>query len=96
MVKKVLDLGFHPNDAKKYKMEAIRNRFVHVNKAKDYLPSLYYLIAWKMYFKKYIRTFFSCRVVKKTDPFHLSRANVEINKNFLAHCFCLNNGQARN
>ena len=35
---------FETNNSKKYKIEAVWNSIVYTNKAKSYLPDLYYLV----------------------------------------------------
>ena len=39
-------------NSKQYNVEAIKDNAVYVNKAERYLPDLYYLVAWKRYFKE--------------------------------------------
>ena len=52
MDKKVTEFEFEFNNKKEYKMEAIWNSAVYVNKIGGHLPALYYVIAWKRYAKK--------------------------------------------
>ena len=42
--KKFTELEFEAGASKKYKVEAIQDSTVNANKAKDYLPGLYYVI----------------------------------------------------
>ena len=43
-------LDFEFGNSEEYKVEAIRDSIIYVNKLEgDYLPGLYYLIAWKEY-----------------------------------------------
>ena len=39
-------------NSEKYKLEAIQNSTLYANMAKGHLPSLYYLVAWKRYYKE--------------------------------------------
>ena len=50
--KKVTELEFKVGNSKEYKVEAIWDSTVYANKAKGYLPKLYYLVAWKRYFEE--------------------------------------------
>ena len=48
--KKVIKLEFKPaSNSKKNEMEAILDSAIYANKAKDHLPGLYHLVAWKKY-----------------------------------------------
>ena len=49
MDKNITEWEFEAGNSKEYKMEAIWDCAVYANKAKGYLPSLYYLVAWKRY-----------------------------------------------
>ena len=44
-----MELEFEAGESEEYKVEAIWNSAVYVNKAKGHLPGLYYLVAWKSY-----------------------------------------------
>ena len=50
--KKITQLEFEAGNSKEYKMEAIQDIAVYANKAKGYLPGLYYLVIWKRYTKE--------------------------------------------
>ena len=52
MDEKITKLEIKAGDSKEYKMEVIWDRAIYANKAKSYLPGLYYLVAWKKYSKK--------------------------------------------
>ena len=48
--KKIPELDAGNEDSEEYKMEAIWNNAVYVNKSESsYLPGLYYLVVWKGY-----------------------------------------------
>ena len=40
------------NNSKEYVVETIQDNAIYVNKAKDHLSSLHYLVAWKDYLKE--------------------------------------------
>ena len=52
--KKVIKLKFETGKSKKYKVEAILDSAVYVNKTKGYLSGLYYLLAFKKTLRKKI------------------------------------------
>ena len=43
--KKVMELEFEAGNSKEYKEKAIWDSAIYANKAKDYLPGFYYLVA---------------------------------------------------
>ena len=45
---------FDAENIKKYKVKAIVNNIIYSHKAKNQLPSLYYLVSWKSYLEKKI------------------------------------------
>ena len=47
--KKITELNFKAGNSKEYKVEAIWNSSVYVNKTKDHLLGLYYLVVWEGY-----------------------------------------------
>ena len=49
---KFTKLEFEFGNSKKYKVKAIWDTAVYVNKAESHLPGLYYLVAWKEYPKE--------------------------------------------
>ena len=50
--KTVTKLEFEAGYSKEYEMEVIWDSAIYANKAKDYLLSLYYLVAWKKYLEE--------------------------------------------
>ena len=49
---KVTEFKFEASNSKEYKVEAIWDSVVYVNKANGHLPGLYHLVVWKGYPKK--------------------------------------------
>ena len=43
--KKIIELEFEIGISREYKVEAIWGSAIYTNKAKDYLPGLYYFVA---------------------------------------------------
>ena len=52
MDEKIIELEFEASNSTEYEVKTIRDSGVYANKAKSYLPGLYYLVSWKKYPEK--------------------------------------------
>ena len=83
-VEKISELDAGDNNSKEYKVEAIWDSAVYVNKSEGHLPGLHYLVAWKGYpeeentwepvsavqhLRKLIRSFYQNHLKRPTATF---------------------------
>lgn len=50
--KNIIQLKFEADNKEKYKVKEIQDSAVYGKKSENYLPRVYYLILWKVYYKE--------------------------------------------
>ena len=80
---------FEAGKSKEYKIKAIEDNAICANKEKNYLPGLYYLVAWQSIFweRKYLRTIICSLVSKKADQFFWQKTFKKASSEFSTHQF---------